>query len=127
MTKKITVTVALLLALIVPSVALAQTGIPKPKTLPGKQFDLGAEEGKKSAKENLAQNFIPNLTQAFIGFSGVAAFFGLLYGGIRYITAYGKEENVTSAKKIAIYSLVGLIIAIFSYAIVSIITKIKIT
>ena len=125
MIKKIVVILGLLALLTIPTIIDAQTVIPKPKTLPGVELDFSTSKGKEEAKNFLPNYFAPRLTQIFIGFAGIVAFFGLIWAGILYVTAYGREDQIGNAKKIVTWSLVGLTIAIFSYAIVSIITQIK--
>lgn len=43
----------------------------------------------------------------------------LIFGGLRYIISGGNSAAVTSAKNTILYAIVGLIIAIFAYAIVN--------
>ena len=43
----------------------------------------------------------------------------IIYSGIRYVTAHGDKSQVESAKNTLIYSVVGLIVAIVAYALVS--------
>jgi len=49
------------------------------------------------------------------------AFLFIIIGGIQILTAYGNDEKITNAKKTIQYAIVGLLIALLSYAIVSII------
>ena len=43
----------------------------------------------------------------------------LIYGGIRYTTSGGNANSVTAAKNTIMYAVIGLIIAIFAFAIVN--------
>ena len=43
----------------------------------------------------------------------------LIYGGIRYTTSGGNANNVTAAKNTIMYAIIGLIVAIFAFAIVN--------
>ena len=43
----------------------------------------------------------------------------LIFGGLRYIISGGNSAAVTTAKNTILYAIVGLIIAIFAYAIVN--------
>ncbi len=56
-----------------------------------------------------------------IGLIGVVF---LLYGAFMYITSGGSDEKVASAKKIIIYSLIGIAVAILAFAIVSFVASI---
>ncbi|MDO4271388.1 MAG: hypothetical protein Q4C83_00150 [Candidatus Saccharibacteria bacterium] len=50
---------------------------------------------------------------------GILAVVMIIYSGIRYITAHGDKGQVASAQSTLIYSIVGLVVAIVSYAIVN--------
>ena len=43
----------------------------------------------------------------------------LIYGGIQYVLSTGDSGKVTNAKNTILYAVVGLIVAILSYAIVN--------
>ena len=49
---------------------------------------------------------------------GVISVIMLIYGGFRYVVSGGQKESVTAAKNTILYAIVGLLIAIFAYAIV---------
>ena len=85
--------------------------------LPG----AGIDQGKA-----LANNVLPNVTKTVIAITGGLALLFLIISGIQLLTAFGNEERVTSAKKTLAYSLIGLLIATLSYAIVQIIVSINI-
>ena len=42
----------------------------------------------------------------------------LIFGGFRYVVSGGKKESVTDAKNTILYAIVGLLLAIFAYAII---------
>ena len=52
----------------------------------------------------------------------LAAFVGFVVAGFFYVTAYGNEEQLGKAKKILIWSAVGLIVVILSFSIVQFLT-----
>ena len=52
----------------------------------------------------------------------LAAFVGFVVAGFFYVTAYGNEEQLQKAKKILIWSVVGLLLVIMSYAIIQFLT-----
>lgn len=58
---------------------------------------------------------------------GSLAVLFLVYGGFRYITASGNEENAEAAKKIITNAILGLVIVILSFVIVTIISRILVT
>ena len=52
-----------------------------------------------------------------VGVNGV--FTKIIYGGLRYVISGGDSKKVTDAKNTIMYAIIGLIIAILSYAIVN--------
>ncbi|MEI8143522.1 MAG: pilin [Candidatus Berkelbacteria bacterium] len=46
--------------------------------------------------------------------AGIIAFLMIIYGGILYLTAYGQEAKLETAKKTLIWSIVGFILIIFA-------------
>ncbi len=55
----------------------------------------------------------------FLGFLGILAVIMVIYGGVTYVTAAGSDESIGNAKKIILYSLVGIIVILLSFAIVN--------
>ncbi len=49
---------------------------------------------------------------------GLMAVGGLIIGGIRFISSQGEPQSVANARKTIIFSLVGLVVALLSQAIV---------
>lgn len=49
---------------------------------------------------------------------GAVAVIMIIYAGVRYTTSGGNPEAVKSAKNTLLYSVIGLVVAIFAYAIV---------
>lgn len=62
---------------------------------------------------------IKNVTNIMFFIIGAVSVIMLIYGGIRYTTSGGNTNSVTAAKNTVIYSIVGLVISIFAYAIVN--------
>ena len=50
---------------------------------------------------------------------GAIAVIMIIIGGIRYATSNGDQANVKAAKDIILYAVIGLVVAILSYAIVT--------
>ncbi len=60
----------------------------------------------------------------------LASFVAVLYiiiGGIHYLTAYGNEEKATRGKQTVTWAIVGLIICILAYFLVSIVWETFVT
>lgn len=62
---------------------------------------------------------INNIITAVLGLVGIIALGVILYGGFRWMTAAGNEEAVGEAKKIITAGVIGLIIVIVAWAVVS--------
>jgi cytochrome bd-type quinol oxidase subunit 2 len=63
------------------------------------------------------------LTNTILVVVGIISVFMLIFGGIRYIVSGGDSKKVTDAKNTIMYAIIGLIIAILSYAIVNFVIK----
>ena len=51
-----------------------------------------------------------------LGFLGILSLALILYAGFKWMTAAGNEDQVSSAKKILVSAVIGLIIILSSYA-----------
>jgi cytochrome c biogenesis protein CcdA len=58
-----------------------------------------------------------NILNTTYYFAGVVAVFVLIYAGMRYILARGKEENIVKAKNTIIYAISGLIVILLAFII----------
>ncbi|MFH1030100.1 MAG: Ig-like domain-containing protein, partial [bacterium] len=66
---------------------------------------------------------IVNGIRIFLGFLGVLLVISIMYAGFLWMTAGGEEEKITQSKTILKNSLIGLIIILSSYAIVSFVLR----
>jgi len=69
--------------------------------------------------------YLPAITKVVIAAAGISAVLFIIIGGIQILTAYGNDEKIGKAKKTVTYAIIGLLIAILSYAIVSTISVIN--
>jgi hypothetical protein len=76
-------------------------------------------------EEYFGGSFLPAITRNVIAGSGAVAILFLIIGGVEILTAYGNEEKITKGKKTITFAIVGLLIALLSYAIVTIISSIN--
>lgn len=89
----------------------------------------GADEGIKTIGENLSgtgiieSDDIVAVTMGWVQFAltllGVIAFVAFIWAGGLYITAFANEENAESAKKVMMWTGIGLIVILISYAVVA--------
>lgn len=138
--KKLLIYISLALSLataLAPTIAAAQVDdgnraiaafeapiIPRPDTLPGPTV---TEQNDSSIRDILVNRILPRVAITFIGFIAGLALVFVIIGGVRFVTAYGNEESIDKAKKQVIYGLVGLMLAVLSYTIVSIVTNLEFT
>jgi hypothetical protein len=91
-----------------------------------------AEAGTQFARESLgssgithtenAGDYVIKLVNFVLPYLTLAAFVGYVVAGFLYVTALGNEEQMQKAKKILLWSSVGLILVILSYAITNLLT-----
>lgn len=68
---------------------------------------------------------LPTITTIVVGASAGASVLFIIIGAIQMLTAYGNDEKISKGKQTITYAIVGLVIAILSYAIVTIISSIN--
>lgn len=68
-------------------------------------------------------NIVKTITDVMFFIIGALAVVMIIYSGIRYTTSAGNPAGVTAAKNSLTYSIVGLVVAILSYAIVNFIVS----
>lgn len=78
--------------------------------------------GGKCDDDSLTTTTIPGIIKTMLFFVGILAVIMIIFAGIRYITAHGDKAQVQAATNTLIYSIVGLVVAILAYAIVSFVT-----
>ena len=59
------------------------------------------------------------ITNMILYIVGIVAVIMLIIGGIRYVVSGGDSKKVTDAKNTVLYAIIGLVIAVFAYAIVN--------
>lgn len=69
--------------------------------------------------EGSIRRLVLKIVNFFLGFLGILAVIMVIYGGVTYVTAAGQDEAIGNAKKIILYSVVGIIVILLSFAIVS--------
>lgn len=82
------------------------------------------EEGFENPLDtNDISGFIINVIDFLLGLVGLLALLAIIWGGIRLIAAFGSEQQVTDAKKIIKWAIVGLTIVVLSWVIVQIVAR----
>ena len=80
---------------------------------------LSASNVGTSGQTQNVEVIIKNIINIMLYVVGAAAVIMLIWGGIRYTTSGGNQAAVTSAKNTILYAIIGLVIAIFAFAIVN--------
>ncbi len=96
--------------------------IPKPDYLPGPESDETTDSS--GIRDFFLNETIPQAINLGIGLLAIAAFIGILVGSIQMLTAFGNEEKIKKAKTVFTYSILGFVIIMFSYAIISIVVSV---
>jgi len=73
------------------------------------------KEGEKKTAVPIALNII-NVVLSFVGLIAVGV---IVYGGVLYVSSTGDASKVHKAKNCILYGVVGLVVAIMSFAIVA--------
>jgi len=81
--------------------------------------DVPGEIAAATGGEGSIRALALKIVNYFLTFLGVLAVIMIIYGGVTYVTAAGKDEAVGNAKKIIMYALVGIIIVLLSFALVN--------
>jgi len=68
-------------------------------------------------------DFIIKLVNFALPYLALAAFLGYVAAGFIYVTAFGNDEQLGRAKKILIWSTIGLVIVMLSFAITQLFTQ----
>jgi len=123
--KKITRT-ALAGLLMVPVLALGLTVTAGTLDATAGTLDAAAQINLNAAKPNGVPTSVGGTNGIFktvvnvlLFIIGAVSVVMLIYGGIRYTTSGGNANNVTAAKNTIMYAIIGLVIAIFAYALVN--------
>ncbi|MDB5168022.1 MAG: conserved rane protein of unknown function [Candidatus Saccharibacteria bacterium] len=84
------------------------------------------QEGADSARgvDQIADLFgatgiFSTITNVLLFVIGAISVIMIIIGGLRYVISGGDSSNVTAAKNTILYAVVGLIVALFAYAIIN--------
>lgn len=107
--------------LVVASMGLAAAHVPVSAIGEG-----GANRGIQDARgDNVPSNLatgdgslVKKIINTMLYAIGILSVIMLIFGGFRYVVSSGNKEAVSSAKNTILYAIVGLLVAIFAYAII---------
>lgn len=75
------------------------------------------QDGKGIFSESLLMNYIPRLINILLKFVAPLVMASMVYAGIRFVYAGSNEEELSQAKQIFTYTLMGAIFVVLSYSI----------
>lgn len=103
-----------------PAGQVIRPGIPEPDYLP-----MPDNSGSGYDTQNyLLNETIPRGMNIVIGIFGIGTFLGIIIASIQMLTAYGNEDKINRAKTSLRYGILGFLLSILSYAIVSIVVSV---
>jgi len=97
----------------------AQNGLCLPQNPLG---NVGGIAGSSTAAE-----FIAKVITILLYFAGIVAVIFAIYGGYQYMVSGGNEESATKGRNTLINAIIGLVIVILSYAIITAVTSFILT
>lgn len=81
--------------------------------------DLSAPNNVNGTAGGNEYQLIQRVTNWVLGITGAVAVLFIIYGGFRYITASGNQTQMETAKNILIKAIIGLVIIVVAYVIVT--------
>lgn len=82
----------------------------------------GSDKPIAAAPGTLGQN-ITLLINYFLGILGLIAVGFLIYSGVLMVTAGGDEQQISKARKIITYAVIGIVIILLSWTIVTFVSS----
>lgn len=88
-------------------------------TLAATEATDGADAAKPTGAPEDLNAQIRNITNTMLLIIGVVAVIMLIVGGFRYVLSGGNEKSVGAAKDTILFAVIGIVVALLSYAIVN--------
>jgi hypothetical protein len=113
----VAVTASLFMVVAVPALARADSvsdGLNQLQNQTGNAYPTTVFGGKKTPSAILGQ-----IIQIALGIAFAVAVIMVIYGGFQYITSAGNEEKATDGRRTLVYALIGLVIILLSFVIVT--------
>lgn len=91
----------------------------RPENLPTMEVeDAVNDDNPETAATQTLIMFVGNIISQVLLFAGALTILFVILAGINYILAFGKDERIEKGKRGIVWSLVGLVVILLSYAIV---------
>lgn len=103
----------------------------KPKDLPGPSVSKQNGDNTIYATTDDVQTYIsdkilPKVAIRLTSYAIILCFLALLYSGFLYLSALDNTDKYAQAKRVAVYSIIGLVISFTSYGIIQLVFSIPI-
>ena len=98
-------------------VALAPLDVALAQSPADQMLDGAGQTGTSGGQD--VNSLIQTVVNVMFFILGAVAVIMIIWSGIRYVTSAGNQTAVVSAKNTLIYAVVGLVVALLAYAIVS--------
>ena len=96
--------------------------VPKQKEITGIDCNSEANKGSPVCIRTFG-SLLATILRYLLGFSAVIATIFIVYGGYVYMTAGGEADNTKKGKDIATAAVIGLVITMLAWAIITIVTR----
>jgi len=120
--KRLIITAVVLIGLAVPLAAPAIVSADIQSSLCGSAQDLSVNPTSTckdtGGSESRFQAILTDIINIFSIVVGVVAVIMIIFGGFKYITSAGNQENIKTAKTTIIYAIIGLVIVALAQIIV---------
>ena len=115
--KKIILLSSILFAFMTPASAFASTPFNACKNVVSGNTAVCSGDAKD------AKDVAKNVISVLLWIVGIASIIVIIYSGIAFITSAGNPSQITRAKTMLLYAVIGLVVSILSYAIVNFIVN----
>lgn len=114
--------------LLVPAVALGLSfATPLTASAECTTDELNAANGANCAQGNNTptnlfdgeNSIFKNIVNILLFLVGAVSVIMLIFGGIKYVTSGGAQDQVTSAKNTIMYAIIGIVVALLAFAVVN--------
>ncbi|MDO4902588.1 MAG: hypothetical protein Q4A21_03510 [bacterium] len=99
--------------------ALATGGSSAPTTNSAAKSAIDGVNSTGTSSSTNVNGIIKTVVGVMMFILGALSVIMIIYSGIQYVISAGDSGKITKAKNTLIYSIVGLVVAIFAYAIVN--------
>ncbi len=91
----------------------------KVKTILAEHVDIGAQARNIDGGDTDLQVTVQNVLSVVFALVGIIAVIMVVIGGVNYMTSQGDPEKIKKAKNTIMFGIIGLVIALLAFAIVS--------